>query len=530
MMREVKIEGKIASKPEEATTETHSLLKSSPSPSRRKSGEHGAPSGGGGGGGEEDAVPAAEEEQQPEHKGLRLFQATAINVMNMFGTGPFITFPLLLSTLNGPESMTGYVLATTLAICDGLVWAELGTTFPEAGGTYSYLLEGFGPKWGRLMSFLFVWQMVLSGPLEIASGYVGVAQYFSYLWRNFAGAKAIYTSLVAAGVGLFNIFVVYRDLKDVNTITAVLFAVMLSTIFFVSISGFVEFNPKIAFDHTVNWTFSEQWAKNMIAAMRVGVYDFSGYFEVCYMGSEIENPGKVIPRAVVGSVLIVVTLFLSVDFAVIGVVPWQELLPPTDPTAASPSQYPIAYFLELAFPKIANVLPIACVIVLALTVYGSSFTMLLGYSRIPYAASADGNFLPYFDKLHPTKEFPHISVLIMGAFSVIACFFSLDTLIDALITARILVQYVPQIIALSLLRRRTDVHRSFSVWFYPIPNIIALMFWLALFFTASWIVIFGTLGSIAIGTALFLGKSHYRKEWPFAPPVEEEYGPVDEEL
>eukprot|EP01102_Stenamoeba_stenopodia_P004832 TRINITY_DN1524_c0_g1_i3.p1 TRINITY_DN1524_c0_g1~~TRINITY_DN1524_c0_g1_i3.p1 ORF type:complete len:157 (-),score=30.83 TRINITY_DN1524_c0_g1_i3:178-648(-) len=156
--------------------------------------------------------------------------------------------------------------------------------------------------------------------------------------------------------------------------------------------------------------------------------------------------------------------------------------------------------------------------------------MLLGYSRIPYAAAVDGNFLPYFDKLHPTQEFPYVSVLVMGALAVIACFFNLDTLIEALITARILVQYVAQIIALTLLRKRTDVERPFSVWFYPIPNLIALFFWLCLFFTASWAVIFGTMGSIAVGVALFLMKSKYRKEWPFADPVEEEYGPVDEEL
>eukprot|EP01102_Stenamoeba_stenopodia_P004830 TRINITY_DN1524_c0_g1_i1.p1 TRINITY_DN1524_c0_g1~~TRINITY_DN1524_c0_g1_i1.p1 ORF type:complete len:432 (-),score=81.72 TRINITY_DN1524_c0_g1_i1:542-1837(-) len=381
------------------------------------------------------------------HEGLGLFQATAINVMNMFGTGPFITFPLLLQTLNGPESLTGYILATTLAICDGLVWAELGTSFPEAGGTYSYLLEGYGKhKWGRLMSFLFVWQMIVSGPLEIASGYVGVAQYFSYLWRHFQKAPAIYSSLVAAGVGVINIFVVYRDLKDVNKITAVLFAVMLFTIIFVSITGFVEFSSAIAFDHTVNWQFDKAWMSGMLAAMRVGVYDFSGYFEVCYMGSEIANPGRTIPWAVIGSVLIVVSLFLSVDFAVIGVVPWQQLLPPVPPVPyPTPSQYPIAYFLELAFPKVADVLPVVFVLVLAITVYGSSFTMLLGYSRIPYAAAVDGNFLPYFDKLHPTQEFPYVSVLVMGALAVIACFFNLDTLIEALITARILVQYVAQI-------------------------------------------------------------------------------------
>eukprot|EP01102_Stenamoeba_stenopodia_P021620 TRINITY_DN876_c0_g1_i1.p1 TRINITY_DN876_c0_g1~~TRINITY_DN876_c0_g1_i1.p1 ORF type:complete len:505 (+),score=72.96 TRINITY_DN876_c0_g1_i1:307-1821(+) len=454
------------------------------------------------------------------HKGLKLFQAIAINVMNMFGTGPFITFPILLATMDGPASLIGYVLATTLAICDGLVWAELGTSLPEAGGTYSYLLEGFGPKkWGRLMAFLFVWQMIISGPLEIASGYVGVAQYFSYFWRNAASAPAIYSSLVAAGVGILNIMIIYRDLSDLNKFTAALFAVTLFTIFFVSATGWSMFDPSIAFEHKTEWKFSSSLLLGMFAAMRVAVYDFTGYFEICYMGSEVENPGRVIPRAVIGSILIVVTLFLSVDFAVIGVVPWKELLP--NGTGDGPSQYPIAYFLELAFPSVSTILPNIFVILLALTVYGSSYSMLLGYSRIPFAASVDGNFLPYFDRLHPTKGFPYVSVLVTGMISVAACFLQLDTLISAMITARILVQYIAQIVALTLLRRKNEFQRPFSVWFYPIPNIIAAGLWLALFFSAELNVILGTVVTIILGIIVFIIKSYYRKDWPFLPPQEE---------
>src|SRR3954447_4990290 len=103
-----------------------------------------------------------------------LLSATALNMTNMMGVGPFITIPLLMSALGGPQAMIGWVVALVIVLCDGMVWSELGAAFPGSGGSFHYLREAFGgggARLGRLMAFLFVWQFVLSGPLEIASGY-----------------------------------------------------------------------------------------------------------------------------------------------------------------------------------------------------------------------------------------------------------------------------------------------------------------------------------------------------------------------
>ena len=114
-----------------------------------------------------------------------LLPATALNMTNMMGAGPFITIPLLMTALGGPQAMLGWLVALVIVICDGMVWSELGAAMPGSGGSFQYLREAFGrERFGRLMAFLFVWQFVLSGPLEIASGYIGFAAYAGYIWKG----------------------------------------------------------------------------------------------------------------------------------------------------------------------------------------------------------------------------------------------------------------------------------------------------------------------------------------------------------
>src|SRR5579863_7681572 len=129
-----------------------------------------------------------------------LLQATALNMSTMIGIGPFITIPVLMAAMGGPRAMLGWVAGLVIAGADGLVWGELGAAMPGSGGSYLYLLEGFGRRaLGRTMAFLFIWQFLFSGPLEIASGYIGFAQYARYLWPAMSENQ---TRLLMAGAGL----------------------------------------------------------------------------------------------------------------------------------------------------------------------------------------------------------------------------------------------------------------------------------------------------------------------------------------
>src|SRR5213080_729997 len=148
------------------------------------------------------------ESRNPEKESAHLLrrfgvvQATALNMSNMIGVGPFITIPLLMSALGGPQAMLGWIVAVLIAIPDGMVWSELGAAMPGSGGSYLYLREGYGREtFGRLIAFLFIWQFILSGPLEIASGYIGFARYTNYIWPHMTPAQ---TNWLIAGVGALN--------------------------------------------------------------------------------------------------------------------------------------------------------------------------------------------------------------------------------------------------------------------------------------------------------------------------------------
>jgi amino acid transporter len=442
-----------------------------------------------------------------------LLHATALNMTNMIGIGPFITIPLLMSALGGPQAMLGWLVALVIVMCDSMVWSELGAAMPGSGGSFGYLRQGYGPEtFGRLMGFLFVWQFVFSGPLEIASGYIGFANYLGYLWK---GITARQTMLVVTVVGLANLALLYRRIKSIATITVMLWIGTIVTVIAVVATGARHFDPKIAFDFPPGaFTFSLGFLFGLGTASRIGVYDYLGYYDVCYIGDEVENPGRVIPRSILISTLAVAAIYLAINLSIIGVVPWRDFVP----AATHPqSNFIVSIFMERMYgPSVATIFTA----MILWTAFGSVFALLLGYSRVPYAAAKDGYFFKVFARLHATEGFPWVSLVVLGALSILAGFVSLGMVIDALITTRILVQFVGQIGALTLLRRRApDMPRPYRMWLYPLPSLVALVGWIFVFATTPLPVIAFGLGALVLGVICFGAWSWQGKTWPFDAPA-----------
>jgi amino acid transporter len=443
--------------------------------------------------------PAGTTEGMPLVRGLGLVQATALNMANMVGIGPFITIPLFLATMGGPQVLIGWVIAAVLVLCDGLVWSELGAALPGSGGTYHYLREIFGRyRWGRLMPFLFIWQFLISGTLELASGYVGGATYLKYIFPGLAqdlaarGMPWVWNGLAAAGCVLVTL-VLCRRIQVVGWLGVVLCIGTLVTMLTVIVTGLTHFNPQLlrmpANAFHLNWTF----ALGLGAAMRIAVYDYLGYYNICHLGEEVRNPGRTIPRAVIISVVVVAACYLTMNVSIIGVVPWQE---------AAKSSNIAAEFMERLHGRGAAVLLTWLVVWTALA---SVFSMTLGYSRIPYAAARAGDFFRVFSRVHPRHHYPGPSLLAMGGLTAAFCFLSLETLVGAAVTVRILVQFIGQIAALHLLRtRRPDIPLPFRMKFYPLPSLVALGGWLFLWGTSGWLLLALGLGVILSGTIVFL--------------------------
>jgi amino acid transporter len=425
------------------------------------------------------------------------------------GAGPFITIPLLMSALGGPQAMLGWIVALVIVICDGMVWSELGAAMPGSGGSFHYLREAFGrERFGRLMGFLFVWQFVLSGPLEIASGYIGFAQYASFIWTGLTRPGII---ALVIFVGLVNIILLYRRIQSIAKITISLWVGTLITVLAVIFAGATHFNPGLAFDFPPGaFNFSIGFFLGLGAASRIGIYDYLGYYDVCYIGDEVENPGRVIPRSILISTVAVAIIYIGINFSIIGVVPWREFVP-ADKFPAS--NFIVSVFMQKLY---GNTVATIFTLLVLWTAFGSVFALLLGYSRIPFAAAESGYFFRIFGRLHPTKDFPYISLVVLGVLSIIAGFFSLGTVIDAMIVTRILVQFMGQVVGLILLRRRApNMPRPYRMWLYPIPAVIALLGWIFVFATTQADVILFGIGVLVLGCLVFLIWSRRTQRWPF---------------
>src|SRR5262245_49793949 len=376
-----------------------------------------------------------------------LLHATALNMSNMIGVGPFITIPLLMSALNGPQSMLGWFVALVICMADGLIWSELGAALPGSGGSYVYLRQAFGPeRCGRLMAFLFMWPFIFSGPLEIASGYIGFCQYLNYIWPSRRiltfgiaengplGGEWIHIDPLAIVMGVATIFLLYRRIGSIGKITVALWIGTLFTTAVVICLGAAHFNPRTAFDFPPNaFNFSLGFFLGLGTAARIGLYDYLGYYNICYIGDEVQEPERVIPRSVMISLVGVALIYISINLSISGVVPWREFVPADNNPSAN---YVVSIFIERLLGRPAAVIFTGLVL---WTAFASVFALMLGYSRIPYAAALDGAFFRAFAKLHPRKNFPYVSLLLIGMISIVCSFFPLDIVISALIITRIVI-------------------------------------------------------------------------------------------
>jgi amino acid transporter len=445
----------------------------------------------------------------PLERRFGLLQATALNMSNMIGIGPFITIPLLMTALGGPQALAGWLVALVIVVADGLIWAELGAMLPGSGGTYRYLREGFGSeRFGRLMAFLFIWQFILSGPLEIASGYIGFANYARYVLPELTRVQAIGLATI---VGVVNIALLYRRIDSIGTLTVTLWVGTLVTTLAVILTGAFHFDPAIAFDFPEGaFHFSTGFLFGLGAAARVGIYDYLGYYNICYIGDEVKDPGRVIPRSILISVIAVAMIYIAINLSIIGVVPWREFVPNT---AHPQSDFIVSIFMERIY---GSSVATAFTLLVLWTAFGSVFALLLGYSRIPYAAAVDGTFFRFFAKVHPEKHFPYRSLLLIGLIAIAASTLSLGMVIDALITTRILIQFMGQIVAVALLRRsQPGAVRPFRIWLYPLPNLVALLGWLFVFSTSGATVILFGLVTLAAGIGAFAIWTSRTRQWPF---------------
>lgn len=473
-------------------------------------------------------------------RGMGLWSATALNMIDMIGVGPFITMPLVLSAMGGPQALLGWILGALLAVCDGLVSAELSASLPGSGGSYRYLRESYGSqRWGRLISFLFIWQVSFSAPLSIATGCIGLAGYAAYYWPGLETVLAYHEgaihvplvgafqvswivtpgTAVAVVICFFTVLLLYRRITAISRLSKILWFGVMGTIGWIIIAGLLHFNRARAFDFPPGaFTLSHQFLTGLGAAMLVATYDYWGYYNVCFLGDEIKEPEKNIPRALLLSILLVACLYLMMNICILAVVPWREML---QAGQNNTGLYVVSLFMERLYGAWAARLVTGLVIA---TAFASVFSLMLGYSRVPYAAAKDGNYFKAFAKIHPEYRFPHVSLLALGVVAAAFCFLRLKDAIAALVVIRLILQFLVQAVGLIVLRlRRPDLPRPFRMWLYPLPVLLASAgFLYILFGRPNWQkeVRYAAL-ILLTGVTIYMIRAWKHSEWPFAAAPEE---------
>ena len=458
----------------------------------------------------------------PLTRQLGMLNAVSINMSNMVGTGPFITVPAIIATLGGPQSLIAWGVGALLAIADGLVFAELGASIPASGGSYIFLRECLGrQRWGHMMAWIFVWQFLFSGTLEIATSSIGMAEYTGFLWPKLMAFRWG-VKLLAAGITAVAMLALYRKIKDIARLMLVLWVGMLITAAWVIVTGMTHMSPKLLFDFPpAAWQIGLPFMLGLGNGTMLVMFNFLGYYQICYLGDEVKRPEKVIPFGVIVSILLVTVIDFLISVSFTGVVPWREMVQPGSQAFNAIG----SVYMARVHGHWASVL---MTIMVEVTAFAATYAMMLGYSRIPYAAALDGAFFRWFGEVHPTKRFPHRALLLVGLLVMIACFFDLVQIITALMLARILSMFVAQIIGLLIHRKlRPEAPRPFRMWLYPLPALFALVGWLGVFVTPAlqpggWQFMAYAFGTVGLGFAAYFILAWRKREWPFLPTEPDE--------
>jgi basic amino acid/polyamine antiporter, APA family len=467
-------------------------------------------------------------------RGVSLKGATALNMIDMIGVGPFITIPLIIAAMGGPQAMVGWVIGAIICISDGLVWAELGAAMPHAGGSFNYLKEIYGKdSFGKLVSFLFIFQLTFSAPLSMASGCVGLAMYSTYIFPQLnttffnydinlplpilgsleANLTANNGTFVAIGTVLLAVFLLYRKVTAISRFSQLLWGGVILTVAWIIVSGIFSFDSKLAFDFPPNaFTLDSAFFMGLGAAMLIALYDYWGYYNVNFFGGEVENPTRNIPRAIIYSILAVAGIYIVMNISILGVLPWREV---SETAGSDARKYIVSVFMQKIYGSWAGNLVTLLVV---WTAFASVFSLLMGYSRVPYAAAMQGDYFKVFTKVHPKHKFPNVSLLVLGGVAICFCFLKLKDIIAALVVIRLIIQFLMQTIGVVYFRiKHPHVSRPFKMWLYPLPAVLAFAGFVYVLFSrqnfqkeVKYAIVL-----LIVGSILYFYRAWRKKEWPF---------------
>ncbi len=452
--------------------------------------------------------------------GLR--SAVLFNMLEMIGVGPFITLPLVIAAAGYKLSVGAWLLGAGVAVADGLVWAELGAAFPRAGGSYAFLREIYGAKGaGNWLSFLYVWQLSFSAPLSIASGCIGLASFLAWFWPGLDAAPIAalpwfhYSNFAAACACLVVTALLYRNLRSVTRLAWILFAGVMAAMAGVISSGFAHAISAGGWHLPPAPPLSAGLAiAGLSQATLIATYDYWGYYNITFLGSEVRQPERTIPRAILLSVLFVALLYVTMNLATLPAI--RDMA--AGVAAGATNNLRLQLVADIAGSAFGVWFGRLMAALVVWTAFASVFSLLLGYSRVPFAAARDGNYFHPFTAVHPRHGIPHRSLVALGMVATAFCFFSLQQVITMLVITRILLQFFLQQIGVIVLRiKQPDLERPFRMPLYPLPPIVAMAGFAFMLLNRRH-ALGGLVVAVGIGLSgslIYLVRAQRLRQWPF---------------
>lgn len=427
---------------------------------------------------------------------LSLTHATVLNMIDMVGIGPFVTLPIILFALPGKFSLIPWVIGAILGLADGFVWAELGAAWPKAGGSYVFLQQLFKGRTGRVMSFLYIVQTSLHTPLVITSACLGFINYLRYIVPlNFIEGK-----MVMVGIVLLIVFFLYRGILNVGKIGIALSIIVVTLLVWTIVTGAFAFDSNIFHANSASsnklgdlWSIGFWFVAGNYSSK--AIYAYLGYYNVCHIGSEIKNPVKNIPRSILLSVVGIAILYISMQLVVSGSIEQKQITGENIP------------LISMLFQKVYGVkVALIATVMLLVVAFSSLFALLLGYSRIIWAAASEGMHFKVFAHLHPKKHFPDYTLLIFGAIAIVFCiiFNKASDVFRFIVVTRIFIQFIPQAVGLLLMRlHNRQAELPYKMPFFPYTAIISILIWLFIFVTSGYKYSLFGVGVIVLGLLLY---------------------------
>jgi amino acid transporter len=369
--------------------------------------------------------------------------------------------------------------------------------------------------------------------MSIASGAIGLAGYASYFYPHLEKQYAARAwsldlpvfgtlqvrwlvsgaTLLAILVILMALLLLYRRITSIGWMSKLMWLGVMGTIGWIIFSGLRHFDASRAFSFPPGaFHLSNEFFLGLGSAMLIAAYDYWGYYNVSFLGDEVKDPGKTIPRALLLSIFLVGCLYVVMNVSILGVVPWQEI---AQTGKSGDRLYVVSIFMQRLYGPWAAKLVTALVM---WTAFASVFSLMLGYSRVPYAAALDGNYFRVFARVHPTLRLPYVSLLSLGGVALLFCFLRLADVIAALVVVRMIAQFLPQAIGVIVLRiRRPDLPRPFRMWLYPLPALMAIIGFLYVIVRRNDAMkeIRYAVVILLVGLLIYLLRAWRQREWPF---------------